>query len=502
MEELRRLVKIFNENKFDKIYSISLLEEDSQESRLFKLASSKKNLTDKEVEEKLYFADAGSSAYRMLKSRLKKKLYKSLHLLDMQKRFLNESFHDEKDLHEQLLTVRILVNVGEFTLAEKTANQVLARAKKQGYVQITVFALERLVGIAVHDSSLAKLDLYERELEHYRELYKLEDKARSLYLRARLILNSKVEERSRYINNVPSIIEELKLVWQTTGSSKSFAYYVRINFFYLECIGAFNAIVEAVEEINTLVSKGVVDANSYSEQYIRFIYLYACLRVNRFTEGLESAEKFEALIPEENINWFAYKENHFLLAVHSRNYKLAIKILNQVSTNDAYQRIGQVFKEKWSVFKRAATFIFGVDEDISNLPFDDVRVEEPLSLSKDKQGFNVFLIVLDFIEKLKGKEYEALFKLEERLQKYILVHFKSPETERNKLLLRLLLTTIREEFDATKVRKKGAMLFQKLQATPVPGDAYAEVEIIPFEHLWEFILALLPVGTKSTVKQK
>ena len=39
--------------------------------------------------------------------------------------------------------------------------------------------------------------------------------------------------------------------------------------------------------------------------------------------------------------------------------------------------------------------------------------------------------------------------------------------------------------------EKGQKLYQKLIDSPPPGDAYAEIEIVPYEHLWEHILTIL-----------
>jgi hypothetical protein len=37
-------------------------------------------------------------------------------------------------------------------------------------------------------------------------------------------------------------------------------------------------------------------------------------------------------------------------------------------------------------------------------------------------------------------------------------------------------------------------LLQQLRDTPPPGEAFAEVEIIPYENLWQIVLGLLREG--------
>ena len=62
---------------------------------------------------------------------------------------------------------------------------------------------------------------------------------------------------------------------------------------------------------------------------------------------------------------------------------------------------------------------------------------------------------------------------------------------RSKLFLKLLILAVTEDFDAESIKKKGKRHIEKLTDTPTPGDAFAEIEIVPYEHLWELILSML-----------
>ena len=53
------------------------------------------------------------------------------------------------------------------------------------------------------------------------------------------------------------------------------------------------------------------------------------------------------------------------------------------------------------------------------------------------------------------------------------------------------MLVVKEDLDPNRIRRKGRALADKLAATPAPGDAYAEIEIIPYEMLWEEILRIL-----------
>ena len=111
--------------------------------------------------------------------------------------------------------------------------------------------------------------------------------------------------------------------------------------------------------------------------------------------------------------------------------------------------------------------------------------------SKDKQGFNVTILILQYLYFLKRKDTDSLLHRIEAMRKYAGTHLKDNFSDRTKSLFKLLMLVVKEDFRATQCRKKGRYLYEKLQTISPPGDAYAEIEIIPFEHIWEIILDIL-----------
>jgi len=86
----------------------------------------------------------------------------------------------------------------------------------------------------------------------------------------------------------------------------------------------------------------------------------------------------------------------------------------------------------------------------------------------------------------------------ERLRKYQQRHLYEPSTLRSRLFLRLLQLIMEKNFDAAQAAERGKNLLQQLRDTPPPGEAFAEVEIIPYEQLWDLVLGLLQEGPPMT----
>jgi len=114
--------------------------------------------------------------------------------------------------------------------------------------------------------------------------------------------------------------------------------------------------------------------------------------------------------------------------------------------------------------------------------------------SRDKRGHNVAILVLQLLHFLRERNLEAVMLRLERLRKYQQRHLYEANTLRSRLFLRLLPTIVEKNFVVDRIAERGKALLQQLRDTPPPGEAFAEVEIIPYEHLWELVLDVLREG--------
>jgi hypothetical protein len=75
---------------------------------------------------------------------------------------------------------------------------------------------------------------------------------------------------------------------------------------------------------------------------------------------------------------------------------------------------------------------------------------------------------------------------------YMKLHFSDPGLHsREKLFMKVLKAIMSTNFDSEKARAKSKKYYVKLNELVDPGDVFAEIEVIPFEHTWEYALDLL-----------
>ena len=143
------------------------------------------------------------------------------------------------------------------------------------------------------------------------------------------------------------------------------------------------------------------------------------------------------------------------------------------------------------IFYKSYFYFFDADKNnTSTFQYQEFISSVPVH-SKDKLGHNISILILQFLYLLKHKEFEQLYSKEDTLRKYAHTYLKTDHSKRSFYFFKLMLVVIRVDFDPEKSIRKGKPWFDKLKITPEPGDAYAEVEIIPYEKLWELLIEIM-----------
>ncbi len=158
-----------------------------------------------------------------------------------------------------------------------------------------------------------------------------------------------------------------------------------------------------------------------------------------------------------------------------------------IAESAEYQASGQQ-EEQWVII-RAYAHLLGI------LPDERFRLSRFLNelpkFSKDKAGLNVSIITIQMLHYLKQGDYDQLIDRREALQKYCNRYLKG----RADGFIRMLLAVPLHQFDPKAVEfyalEKGYL--QEL----VEGGKVADSEIVPFERLWEEVMAELMATKKK-----
>ncbi|MER2997180.1 hypothetical protein [Pontibacter populi] len=487
MEELKKLIDVLErKGKGSASALLNYTDTTNLETRLFQLTQSEADINEADLIAMLYNAPAKQDAFRMLKSRVKKKLYNQLLFLDTDNEKLMDEFGSiEIRCRKILYLADALRWSDEALLAEQQLRKVLKIAQDANLTKYEIDGLEQLrILLAEKKYTRKEFDKCTSRLEKLYSLHEIEKEADKRYYDIRFDIKLGVEASFKFKQKLQSYVNELQIFWDASESNLVFKRYHQLKMIYYEVEGDFVSFISYLNNIFSLYNSGKIHRLYFSENFNRFMLVYVYLRAKQYREGIEEAEKLKYRLENGTNNWFMHLENYFHLAVHSNDYIKAEEILTEVFTNKYFAELKSAAQERWILYYSIINYITGY-----SLPsFSDRKLKH---IPNDKKGFNVWSLILDFIVVIEKDQPELVEREIDRVRKFIAKYLTSEGDARTKLFLKLLQITGREYKNTKVCKQKGSYILNKLKQTPVAGYAYAETEIVPYEQLWEIILQKL-----------
>lgn len=500
MEEIRKLIRIVTNRADKNAFGVDLdaiSAYPSLEEKLYLGAKEGRFLTDEDAARGLYDTDSTDHRFRMLKSRLKSKLMNLLFLVDFRDTRDKISWQYETESENHLQRARILFRNGEFEMTEKQLNKCLAISRECELTNITIDALRMLRTIYSERFKPTDYHRTTEELEEYLKIQIQEDKANNIYYLINMNLRKSLHSRKMNLEKAGEVVKQLEKIYGQCNSFNIYEKYYRMTIFYNELVGNFDKVVELTRKAETLLEEGKINQLRFDIRYNHYIRTYAYLRMKKYDEGLRAAAEGMEHFDRSSSNWFSHMENYMLLALHSKSFKLGHDLMQRVLRNPHMDKIPKKAQERWKLFHAYLNFVIPEHLPIDVINFDEFYISMT-EYNKDKRGYNTAILILEFLHHLKAGNTDRMLDRIESLVTYMKRHFGDPgQHAREKLFIKMLKALISTNFDLDKARKKGRKYFVKLKEEVEPGDAFAEIEIIPYHQLWEHILQLLEKKQES-----
>ena len=112
--------------------------------------------------------------------------------------------------------------------------------------------------------------------------------------------------------------------------------------------------------------------------------------------------------------------------------------------------------------------------------------------SKDKRGLNIPILVVQLLFMIAKKDYDQTIDRFEAIKKYCSRYLKKDDNLRSNCFINMLLQIPSASFHKAGVERKAKKYWDRLQSTPLEfAKQSQEIEIMPYEDLWELILESL-----------
>jgi hypothetical protein len=470
--------------------------QDTKELQLLRILSNEKELTERQLTKDIYgaFTPAALAAFQQLKARLQAKLLNHLFFLDhTDPRHLVTRRYEMAVLH-LLHQATALTMEGEYGLAEQRLRRCLLLANRDGFIAYAVQAARQLRTLYVTRRKPGRYREMVTELARLQQLQAWEDEAEHLNAEFRVAAGSTVATQHRLLPQLPAYLGQLEALHAQAQTFNTYWLLYRARLFYEQLRGNFLEIMRITAQAEQDLRAGQLNERRFDYRYNHFMAVYGHLMSRQSLRGLELAQHYLPAFHASSTNWFAFQENHCLLALQAGDWDHARRVLDTVTANPSYPKQQAAARQRWDLYRTYLEFLLpGPGGRSARQTVAQWALMLP-DFNRDKRGYHVAVLIVQLLYFLQRRDLDAVMVRLERLRKYQQLHLHEEPALRSRLFLRLLMLLLDWDFNPRVCAQRGQSLLGKLQAAPLPGEAYAEIEVVPYEKLWELTLQLLQQG--------
>ncbi len=489
MDEIKDLIKIVTDNTKRNIPLLDLKNQHQNGNKEMNLFLGIKNgdfSSDEEASSGIYGSEEVDFKFRMLKSRLNRKLLNHLFFMD----FTANKFTKATNLYQEALDYfhfsRMLLNVGETKLGTKLLYKTIDLAKESEYTAVLSDCLRELREVYAKTYRPKLFQNIKDQIRHYEELERYEEKADLIFQENRLYINSTVNNRKKSFEPYQDAIGELEKLYKQTKSYNIFEKFFKLKICYYELTGEFEQVLKFAAQIEKEFEHGKINQRRFDHLFVNISKGNALIKLKKFDEGSAFLEKMLNEIDASSKDWYLFAEKYVMLNIQNEQYEKASDVFLRVSANKSFVDLDEKEKLRWNII-RGYLFHFTKNKKLVK-KFDVSQfVDETPEFIKENAGYNVAIIILQILENLDG-DLEELHKKLDAMDDYVNRFLNNSFSKRTKTFCKLLHKVAIHNRDYDTIIAKSRYLQEKLFESEVAGESFVDFEVVPYEYLWERVL--------------
>jgi len=223
--------------------------------------------------------------------------------------------------------------------------------------------------------------------------------------------------------------------------------------------------------------------------------------LRQFEAGQESADYCLKIMQEGTFNWFKYRELYLQLSLHTGEFAQASSILSETLQNARFEFLPENVKEIWRIYEAFVHYLVLTGKAPAKANGQKFKLAKFINdtpiFSKDKSGINIAIIVVKMLLMLQERRFAQMLDEVEAVEQYCYRHLRGDNAQRSYYFLKMLLHVSTSGFDPVVSVVKAERYLQKLKETPLQvANQTHEIEVIPYEMLWEIAIESLNSAKK------
>jgi hypothetical protein len=192
-------------------------------------------------------------------------------------------------------------------------------------------------------------------------------------------------------------------------------------------------------------------------------------------------------------------EYYLLLAFHTGNFINALAIFNRAVKHSKFKKLKMETKEKWRVFEVYLNYFIEMETDqIKVLRAQSKRtfkidrfLNDPILYPKEHRPFSIHLVIAQFLYLLDKNSFPLATEKVQRLRIYATKQLNKVDHHRTIMFIRLLQQLAKANYQVAELGRTNKYYEGLVQRPFFYRGLLHELEIVPYETLWNHILKRL-----------
>jgi len=502
MEDLKELIGVISRHKIKQIEIVGNEAPDanSKFQQLYDLVQSGQIHSDTQAMSQLYPGNSNpKESYSKLKNRLKNRLINTLFFIDINQPQFTDIQQAFFTCNKNWMAARTLLSRGATNSAIKLSESTIRIALKFEFTELIIYLSKQLMWHYslmhpndikynhynnVLNNTLIDLDAETKAEQHYSEILKAFSKSQAS-------IKEDIQEK------VIEYSDDLKARFPKVISFRFIRISNLLHIIRYQVNGDFdNAIVTCHQAISIIENKPYNSKGAILGFNIRLLSCY--IQVKRYDEAKVLADHYSKSLTAGSYNWYIIQFYFFLSCIHSQDYNQASSVLVSSISHSKFVHLYSNQKQLWFVNQAFVHFLTKIGKINSpkvksNKNFRLYKFLNDIPIySKDKRGTNISILIIHVLLLLQQRKFLKIIDRVDALNQYCHRYLRRDDTFRANCFIKMLLQMAKADFNRIRTERYAEKYKVKLLTMPLNIAAHSiEVEIIPYEHLWEMVLNLL-----------
>ncbi len=486
MEEIKDLIKIITDHTRRNLPLLDLknqLPNGNKEMNLFLGIKNGEFNTDEEASKGIYGSEKVDFKFRMLKSRLNRKLLNHLFFMEFPADSLSKSAHLYQEALDYLHFSRMLLQIDEVKLGCKLLYKTLDFAKECEFTGIVVDCLRELRQVYAMTYRPKLFQNIKNQINEFDKLERVEEEAEAIFQENRLMINSSVNNRKKDYGSIGKAIARLKKLHEKTNSYNIYERYFKLQIWYYELNGKYEEVLAFVDKLKAEYENEQINQQRFDLLFVNKAKGHAFIKLRKHEAGSILLEEMLSEVDASSRAWYAFAEQFVTVNIQSGQFGKASEVLIRVISNKSFERLEEDEILKWNIFRAYLYYLTGNKKIIKKFDYKSF-VENTPEFIKDRAGYHVAILILQIMNLLNG-DVGKLHKKLDAMDDYLARYLNNSFSRRTKTFGKLLHKIEDHNRDINMINLKSKYLRDRLSETEVAARSFVDFELVPYELLWE-----------------